>query len=104
MCVCVCPPQLMLVLRATEQEIQQRTKAAESGWSALTVADLQTTSEGTLCTALCNILDSHTLSLNTIHIHNSNSPGWDTLTYCKALNIGLPLILVNLVHDIILPK
>ena len=38
--------QLMLVLRATEQEIQQRTKAAESGWSALTVADLQTTSEG----------------------------------------------------------
>ena len=38
--------QLMLVLRATEQEIQQRTKAAENGWSALTVADLQTTSEG----------------------------------------------------------
>ena len=38
--------QLMLVLRATEQEVQQRTKAAENGWSALTAADLQTTSEG----------------------------------------------------------
>ena len=41
--------QLLLVLRATEQEIQQRSKAAESGWSAMTVADLQTTSEGQHC-------------------------------------------------------
>ena len=48
--------QLMLVLRATEQEIQQRTKAAESGWSALTVADLQTTSEGTYHSTLCSVL------------------------------------------------
>ena len=46
--------QLMLVLRATEQEIQQRTKAAESGWSALTVADLQTTSEGMYHSTLCS--------------------------------------------------
>ena len=57
--------QVLLVLRATEQEINQRSKAAESGWSALTVADLQTTSEGT-CT--CTYTFTHTCTY-TVHVH-----------------------------------
>lgn len=40
--------QLLPALASTEQEIFQRNKAVESDWSAVTVADLQTTSEGQL--------------------------------------------------------
>ena len=40
--------QLFPSLVAAEQEITQRNKAAEARWSSMTVADLQTTSEGTV--------------------------------------------------------
>jgi len=36
-------------LSSTEQEITMRNKAVESDWSAVAVADLQTTSEGEDC-------------------------------------------------------
>ena len=38
--------QLASALSSTEQEITMRNKAVESDWSAVAVADLQTTSEG----------------------------------------------------------
>ena len=40
--------QLLPALVSADQEISQRIKAGESRWSSSTVADLQTTSEGTL--------------------------------------------------------
>ena len=38
--------QLLVALVVAKAEIMQRNKAAESRWSSMTVADLQTTSEG----------------------------------------------------------
>lgn len=38
--------QLLLALASAEQEITMRNKAVDSDWSAVTMADLQTTSEG----------------------------------------------------------
>ena len=50
---------------ASEQEILQRNKAVESGWSSMTVVDIQTTSEGSnvqKVLKLLDVLDAHTFS------------------------------------------